>query len=423
MEELGFSGFVGIDWGEKKHQVCVLDGAGRVRGNRAFSHNGKGLRALVKWLKKTTGVSPASVAVVIERPAGPVVATLLAAGFAVYAINPRQSSNLRKVFDHAGNKGDRKDSWLLAEAGRTHRDAMRRVQPHPALIERLRERTKTTDRLLRDQLRQCQRIRNALVDYFPPMLEVASKLKHLRQPLFLAIFGKAPTPEAARKVRLSTWAKLLRRNGVTRITAERMFALFREEALTVVPGATEAAVASIRTALALLQVLNTEIARAEEQLTQLLDALSETEEVGGGPDATEPDLVTILRSRKGLGDKPLARLFAWAFDAVRGGDYRRLRVASGVAPVNVQSGEFETARQRRAVASSLQQATYLLARGVLRWDAEVKAYNRKLKEAGKTTARRQRSIADKEFRRLCAMVRHRTLYDPNYAGRSGRAAA
>ena len=80
------------------------------------------------------------------------------------------------------------------------------------------------------------------------MLEVASKLKHLRQPLFLAIFGKAPTPEAAKKVRLSTWAKLLQRNGVTRITAERMFALFREEALTVVP------VETIRTALALLQV-------------------------------------------------------------------------------------------------------------------------------------------------------------------------
>ena len=51
------------------------------------------------------------------------------------------------------------------------------------------------------------------MDYFPPMLEVASKLKHLRQPLFLAIFGKAPTPEAAKKVRLSTWAKLLQRNA------------------------------------------------------------------------------------------------------------------------------------------------------------------------------------------------------------------
>ena len=54
-----------------------------------------------------------------------------------------------------------------------------------------------------------------------------------------------------------------------------------------------------RTALALLQVLNAEIARAEEQMTQLLDALSEAEEVGGGPDATEPDLVTILARGRG----------------------------------------------------------------------------------------------------------------------------
>ena len=95
----------------------------------------------------------------------------------------------------------------------------------------------------------------------------------------------------------------------------------------------------------------------------------------------------------------------------------------GWRPVNVQSGKFDTARPaaRRGVLAAAGRLP--LGAGVLRWDEEVKAYNRKLKEAGKTTARRQRSIADKEFRRLCAMVRHRTLYDPNYSGRRGRAAA
>ena len=78
---------------------------------------------------------------------------------------------------------------------------------------------------------------------------------------------------------------------------------------------------------------------------------------------------------------------------------------------------------RRAVGSSLQQAAYLLARGVLRWDEEVKAYNRKLKDAGKTTARRHRAIADQQFRVLCAMARHRTFFDPNFAARSPRSAA
>lgn len=421
MEGLVF--FVGIDWGEQKHQVCVTDSAGRVRGSRAFKHRGKGLRSLVKWLREQTGVSPAQVAVGIERPDGPVVVALLGAGFAVHSLNPRQSSNLRKVLVHSGSKDDEADARLLAEAVRVHRSAMRRVQLPPALIERLRERTKTADRLLRDQLRQCQRIRSALVDTFPQMLEVASKLKHLRQPLFREIFRKAPTPAAAAKVRLATWRKLLQRLGVRRITAERVFELFHEEPLPVAPGASEASLETIRTALALLEVLDAEIERAERQMTELLDALSATAEVGGGPEARAPDLVTALRSRPGLGDKPLARLFAWSFEAVCAGDYARLRLATGVAPVRVQSGGLDVARQRRAAPAVLQQAAYLLARGVLRWDEEVKAYNRKLKEAGKTTARRQRCIADREFRVLCAMVRNRTLFDPNYADREERSAA
>ena len=423
MEERIFSWFVGIEWGEKKHQVCVLDSAGSVRGSRAFSHQGKGLKALVKWLKQLTGAAPGSVAVVIERPDGPVVATLLGAGFAVHSMNPRQSANLRQVVSHAGNKDDQRDARMLAEAGRSHRQVLRRVQGHPEGIERLRERTKTRDRLLREQLRQCQRIRNALVDYFPQMLEVSRKVKHLGQPLFREIWGKAPTPAAARKVRRATWEKLLRRYGVTRISADRVVELFREEALTVAPGATAAAVETIRTALALLEVVNAEIARAEKQMTEFLDALSETEEVGGGADANDLDLVTTLRSRKGLGDRGLARLIAWGFEAVCAGDYRRLRVATGMAPVRVQSGESDRARMRRAVPYSLQQGAYLLARGVLRWDQEAKAYNGKLKEAGKTTARRHRAIADKQLRVLCAMVRTRTLFDPDFRGRGGRDAA
>ena len=85
-----------------------------------------------------------------------------------------------------------------------------------------------------------------------------------------------------------------------------------------------------------------------------------------------------------------------------------------MAPVRDQSGEFDRAGLRRAV--------YILARRVLRWDEDVKVYNRKLKDAGKTTARRQRSIADKQFRVLCAMARNRTFVDPNFASRSRRAA-
>ncbi len=37
--------FAGVDWGSEKHQVCLLDSAGAVVGERAFRHDGAGLRA------------------------------------------------------------------------------------------------------------------------------------------------------------------------------------------------------------------------------------------------------------------------------------------------------------------------------------------------------------------------------------------
>jgi hypothetical protein len=38
--------FAGVDWGSAKHQICLLDGAGKVVGEREFAHSGAGLAAL-----------------------------------------------------------------------------------------------------------------------------------------------------------------------------------------------------------------------------------------------------------------------------------------------------------------------------------------------------------------------------------------
>ena len=63
------SWFAGIDWGSEKHQVCLLDAAGEVVGERAFRHGGAGLAALCDWLVSVAG-EPGRVAVAIEVPHG-----------------------------------------------------------------------------------------------------------------------------------------------------------------------------------------------------------------------------------------------------------------------------------------------------------------------------------------------------------------
>src|SRR3954466_15383113 len=66
------SWFAGVDWGSERHQVCLLDAAGQVVGERAFRHGGAGLAALCDWLVSVAG-EPGRVAVAIEVPHGPVV--------------------------------------------------------------------------------------------------------------------------------------------------------------------------------------------------------------------------------------------------------------------------------------------------------------------------------------------------------------
>src|ERR1700733_15016464 len=88
MSEASFKWLAAVDWGSEKHQVCVLDAEGGVKGEREFRHSGAGLTQLADWVQSITG-PPSTVAIAIEVPHGPVVDVLLDRGFCVYSINPK----------------------------------------------------------------------------------------------------------------------------------------------------------------------------------------------------------------------------------------------------------------------------------------------------------------------------------------------
>jgi hypothetical protein len=104
----------GLDWASRLHAVCVLDPDGQVRARFEVPHTGSELGGLTRRLVRL-GVGQ----VAIERPDGPVVEALLAAGLEVVVIPGRQVKALRGRYGTAGNKDDRFDAYVLADALRT----------------------------------------------------------------------------------------------------------------------------------------------------------------------------------------------------------------------------------------------------------------------------------------------------------------
>ena len=128
--------FAGVDWGSQTHQVCVLDSAGKVRGERAFEHGGAGLSEMADWLLAFAAEEAGEIGVAVETPRGPVVESLMERGFVLHSINPKHLDRFRDRFSPAGAKDDRRDARVLASALRTDPHCLRRLEPtDPAVIE------------------------------------------------------------------------------------------------------------------------------------------------------------------------------------------------------------------------------------------------------------------------------------------------
>jgi hypothetical protein len=83
--------FLGVDWGEHHHDLCLLNQDGAVLAVRRILDGLTGVGELHALLA-SHAEDPAQVAVGIETDRGLLVGALLAAGYQVYAVNPQAVS-------------------------------------------------------------------------------------------------------------------------------------------------------------------------------------------------------------------------------------------------------------------------------------------------------------------------------------------
>ena len=118
--------FVGDDWSEGHHDVCLMDEAGTRLAARRLPEGLPGVAVLHEMVAEHTS-DAGKVVVGIETDRGLWVAALVGAGYRVYAINPKAVSRYQDRHSLGGAKSDRGDAKLLADLVRTDRHNHRRV--------------------------------------------------------------------------------------------------------------------------------------------------------------------------------------------------------------------------------------------------------------------------------------------------------
>jgi len=239
--------YAGIDWSWQHHAVCVVDEVGDRIEETTVPHSRPGLAKITTLLNRH-GVSRVG----IERGDGPLVEHLLRSGFEVVVISSRQVTSLRARYGSAGNKDDRFDAFVLADALRTDPERWAVVQPDTDQTIALRMLVRARHDLIDHRIAVHNQLLAVLQHNFPGAIGLFSQLDIGISLTFLRRFPSEAKAAWLSEPRMAHW---LRANGYCgRQTPSELVTHLREAATGRVNG--PAAEAGELIALTLVHLLS-----------------------------------------------------------------------------------------------------------------------------------------------------------------------
>jgi transposase len=389
------TGYAGVDWATDAHAVCVVDGEGRVVAEFDVAHTAEGLGELCGRVQHA-GVAR----VAIERPDGPVVDALLAAGLEVVVVASRSVKALRERYGTSGNKSDRSDAYVLADCLRTDGHRWRSLVPDSPATVTLRTHVRARKDLVETRVAVANQLRAHLRTVFPGAVGL---FRHIDSPISLRFLERFPSATRAgwlSEKRLGAW---LRANGYCgRKTPGELQAHLLAAPAGLVGDDGDARGAITLAYVAVLKTLRSQIEELNTRLTELLDA--------------HPD-EAIFRSLPRCATVRAATLLAEIGDCrARFPDPESLACLAGVAPSTRTSGRHRAVTFRFSSDKKLRDALCDFAGDSWRGNAWAEARYRGLRQAGKTHPHAERILARSWTHIIWRCWQDGTPYDPSRHG-------
>lgn len=394
--------FVGVDWAEAHHDVCVLNQAGEVLAKGRVDHGVVGL-ARLHALVAEHAEELDEVVVGVEIDRGLLVGSLVAAGYDVVAVNPMAVARYRDRHVTSGAKSDPGDARVLADLVRTDRHLHRPVAGDSELAEGIKVLARVHQSAIWTRQRQVNALRSALREFYPAALEAFGT--DLAAGDALAVLAEGPTPERGRRLSLSKIASALRRGGRQRNVETRagdIQAVLRSEHLELAPGVLADAYGTVvESSVRIIRSLNTEITELEEAMAAHFEK---------HPDAE------ILRSLPGLGVTLGARVLGeFGDDRTRYATAKSRKNYAGSSPITKASGRSRIVLARHARNRRLSDACDRWAFCSLTRSPGARRYYDDLRTRGKTHHQALRQLGNRWVGILHGCLTHGTLYDEHLA--------
>jgi transposase len=401
--------FLGVDWGERHHDLCLLDQDGSVLAARRIADGLAGVGEL-HALVAAHAEEPAQVVVGIETDRGLLVGALLVAGYQVYAVNPQVVSRYRGRHQVSRAKSDRGDAKVLADLVRTDRHNHRPVAGDSPLVEAVKVLARAHQGLIWARQRHVNALRSALREFHPGAL--AALGAQLAEPEALAVLELAPTPELGRRLTRAAVRRALVQAGRRRNLQARVVAV--HDALAApqlaAPEPVQAAYREVVAALvAMLRCLNAQVAALERQLASRFTA---------HPDAA------IVRSLPGLGVVLGARMLGeFGDDPHRYATAKGRKAFAGTAPITRSSGLRTVVVARAACNQRLVDACYLWAFAALTASPGARRCYDAHRTRGATHHQALRALGNRLVGVLHGCLAHRAVYQEQTAWPAAEPAA
>lgn len=394
-QKAAFAAFVGIDWADKKHDICLCARGEERRERLVLEHRAAAIHAWADNLRARFGGAP--VAVCIELSHGPLVTALLEHDFiVVFPVQPTTLARYRIAFNPSGAKDDPTDAELALEILLRHPEKLTRYRPDSPEVRVLRQLVETRRRLVEDRVRITNRIVQALKAYFPLVLEW---FREKDSPVFADFIERWPTLESAQRAKRETLVRFFHRANVRRAAtiARRLDSLSAERPL--------------HGDLAVIEPMRLLVASLLPQLRVVVLAIKRFDDEIRSRFVTIPDH-RLFASLPGAGATMGPRLLA-AFGTRR----ERFPTASalqkyaGVAPVVERSGNKSWVHWRVACSKFVRQTFVEWAGLSIRKSFWAKAFYDRARARGLRHQAALRALAFKWIRILHRCWTDRVAYD------------